>query len=213
MKWNLIKKINDQSLEGCSYHDRRIKELVRRECSFHCVYCAIHENSLGGIQGFHVEHYRPRKEFPSLENKQANLFYACPICNRFKSKDWPAEPQKNFGNASYPDPSKVDYSIIFQVNEKNGYIQGLYVAAKYMVEKLYFNRPQLILERRRYFLSQDLMNCRAQLKELTEKLKSKNNKKANVYLLKLLELNSSMMDLFLEEKNIPAYEIADVRRK
>lgn len=118
---------------------------------FHqCVYCTISEASFGGIRNFHIEHYKPKglDKFKSLENDYSNLYYACAICNSFKSDDWPRDPDYNFNVSCYPEPSKIDYSILFIVNEENGLIVGKHNTGVYLVNKLYLNRPQLLIDRK-----------------------------------------------------------------
>lgn len=212
MNWSLIEKKAKPSLEGRRYRDPKIKEFLRREGRLRCVYCAVHENALGGLQAFHVEHYRPRSKFPALENSLSNLFYACPICNRFKSNDWPAEPLPSFRNASYPDPSKVDYSILFRTNEKNGFISGVFVASKYVVERLYFNRPQLILERKECFLKEELGVLLDSYESLNEKLFIERDSKSISYIKKLAKISTRLNKLLIDRQNIPNYESSDVCR-
>src|SRR3989344_4366167 len=213
MKWALIQKTPNTTIEAYGCDDTRAKEFLRQEGGLRCVYCAIYENALGGVQGFHVEHYKPKKRFPALINILSNLFYSCPICNRFKSNDWPAEPNKKFGNSSYPNPSQVDYSILFEVDEKSGSIKGKFVASKYIVERLYFNRPQLILERRQHSLDEELNLLNGKNKDLIKELKTKSDKKSLVYLAKLADFSTKLNELFLALKKIPSYEISDVTRQ
>jgi hypothetical protein len=212
MKWTLIQKTPNAIIEAYGHDDIRVKEFLRQEGGLRCVYCAIHENALGGVQGFHVEHYKPKKRFPALINTLSNLFYSCPICNRFKSSDWPAEPKKKFGNSSYPNPSQIDYSILFEVDDKSGSVKGRFVASRYIVERLYLNRPQLILERRQYSMDEELDLLNQRNKELIEKLKAKNDKKSLAYLAKLADFSTKLNTLFLALKKIPSYEISDVSR-
>jgi len=215
MKWSQIIKTANPALEAYGYDDPRVKEFLRQEGGLRCVYCAVNENALGGIQAFHVEHYRPksRQEFRHLENSLSNLFYACPICNRFKGKDWPAEPNNRFGTSSYPDPSQVDYSILFKLNEKSGFVTGIYVASKYVVERLYFNRPQLILERKQYFLDRELEKLNEQYITFIQELGNKGNAKSIKYLQSLANLNGKLSQHLLCFKKIPSYEVSDVSRK
>lgn len=213
MKWSQIHKTPDPATEAYGCHDQRVKEYIRQEGGLRCVYCAVNENALGGVQAFHVEHYRPKSKFAHLEHSLSNLFYACPICNRFKSNDWPAEPQKRFGNSSYPDPSQVDYSDLFQVNEGSGFVSGLYVASKYIVERLYFNRPQLILERKQYYLDRELEGLNQAYAASIQELGAKGTKEATRHLTKLAGLSSKLSSHLLEFKKIPSYEVADVTRK
>lgn len=131
------------------------KNIVRDECKGQCVYCAIGEGNFGGVRNFHLDHYRPKKLFSALENAISNLFYACSICNSFKGADWPDEPSDDFSNFCYPDPSKVDYStILFQ--DKAGVVTSPTKSGQYLVERLFINRPQMILLRRREMLVDDI---------------------------------------------------------
>lgn len=145
MKWHRIPKENSKQPNKGAYPDW--KEIIAEECFHQCIYCTISENRFGGIRNFHVEHYRPRSKFKELENDIKNLYYACAICNTFKGSDWPEEPASDYSNISYPDPSLVDYCEIFSCYD-NGKIEGLFKSSKYMVEKLFLNRPQLLMERR-----------------------------------------------------------------
>lgn len=213
MRWSQIQKTSNPTLETYSYHDTRVKEFLRKEGDFRCVYCAVHENALGGIQSFHVEHYRPKTKFPALKHTLANLFYSCPVCNRFKSNDWPAEPHKTFKNSSYPDPSIVNYSILFELNNKNGFVVGKYVASKYIIERLYFNRPQLILERKQYFLDKELGDLNTEYSRLIQELGARSDLKSISYLKNLAKLSGQINQLILDLKKIPSYELVDVKRK
>ncbi|MCU0660387.1 MAG: HNH endonuclease [Candidatus Pacebacteria bacterium] len=215
MKWSLIQKTANPTIESYGCRDSRVKEFLREEGGFRCVYCAVHENALGGIQAFHVEHYRPKSkpEFAHLENSLSNLFYACPICNRFKANDWPGEPKKKHSVSSYPDPSTVDYSTLFKVSESTGLVSGPYVASKYMIERLYFNRPQLILERKEYFLRQAFEKLNADHAVLIGELVTKGGKTSGKLIKKLTDLNTKVTKHLMDLKKIPAYELADVRRR
>ena len=213
MKWSIIQKTPNPTVESYGYRHPRVKEFVRQEGGLRCVYCAIHENALGGVQAFHVEHYRPKSKFPALENALSNLFYSCPICNRFKSNDWPAEPQSSLGNSSYPDPSVVDYAILFGVNSKTGLVSGIKIASKYMIERLFFNRPQLILERRQYFLDEELQQLIKDNAVLLPALGKRGGATATKHLAKLSEISNKLNRLSLDLKKLPSYEIGDVTKK
>ena len=148
MNWKRIPKENSIAPTYGLYSDW--KPLLSVEGFHQCVYCTISEGSFGGIRNFHVEHYRPKAldEFKELENDYTNLFYSCSICNSFKSDDWPNHPDNTFNKAYYPDPSKVDYTQLFQVFEDSGLIAGQNYTGTYILNKLYLNRPQLIINRR-----------------------------------------------------------------
>lgn len=150
MKWKRIPKESASQPDSGNY--KAWKQLIADEGFHQCVYCAIPDASLGGLRSFHIEHYKPKSKFKDLENDINNLFYACPICNTFKSNDWPAEPNKDHSINSYPNPSILDYTDLFNTDPETGTISGKYIASKYIVEKLFLNRSQLIMERRLHYL-------------------------------------------------------------
>src|SRR5690606_2049579 len=108
---------------GSKYSDWK-PELARE--GFHqCVYCTISDASFGGIRNFHVEHYKPKglAQFAHLENDFSNLFYACAICNTFKSDDW-TDPVDDYSVGCYPDPSKKSYAELFNVDYSSAVVDG-----------------------------------------------------------------------------------------
>lgn len=173
MKWFKIDKTQTKQPEIGMYNDW--KALLADEGRHQCVYCAIPEASFGGIRNFHVEHYRPKsnEEFKHLKNAIANLFYACPVCNTFKGDDWPCSPPDNLSVPCYADPSVVDYNYIF-LRTGSLEIEGANQAARYMVEKLYLNRPQLIQERRQAYLQQRLTMAAEEIGTLFSRLSKLN---------------------------------------
>lgn len=212
MRWSQVQKVTDPSLDGRHHNNPNVKEHVRQEAQFKCVYCAIHENSLGGVQVFHVDHYRPKSIFPALETTLDNFYYSCPICNRFKSNDWPADPDTTHSFSCYPDPSGVDYNILFEVDTVSGLISGVFIASKYMVEKLYFNRPQLILERKKYFLDQEMDSLHRECKSLIEQLGRVNDKESTGLLKKLALFLVEIDQLRIKLDQTTPYEVSDVTR-
>ncbi|MFA5011259.1 MAG: HNH endonuclease [Ignavibacteria bacterium] len=149
MKYYQIKKEIKNKPKTGDYSDW--KHPISVECKNQCVYCTIIEKKFGGIRNFHVEHYRPKSLFPALENEWSNLFFSCSICNCFKSNDWPNEPDNTWSQKCYPDPSQIDYSTILEWSEKTNYkLEGKNISANYIIEKLFLNRPQLLLERKEY---------------------------------------------------------------
>ena len=123
------------------------KYLLAGEGNRQCVYCAVADTAWGGYRIFHVEHYRPKDTFPDLCDIIENLFYSCPVCNVFKGNDWPGDPSPALDSECYPDPCVTDYNTLFSETE-DGELEGRNTAARYVVERLYLNRAQLILERR-----------------------------------------------------------------
>ncbi len=204
MNWKLIYKSPlNQPLRG-NYTEW--KEQIAEECYHQCVYCAIHESSWGGIDHYQIDHFRPksRDEFKNLENDICNLFYACPVCNRFKSDDWPGDPA-DLENICYPDPSKTDYSTLFDIDPHFS-INGKYVSAKYLIHRLYLNRPQLIYERREFSLKNRGENL---LQEVNKLIKNINDKKLTN---RAFDLIVSIATHLHKRDKIRPYKLSDIRK-
>lgn len=208
MNWKKIEKDPSKQPANGIYSDW--KPLLAAEGFNQCIYCAIHENSMGGIRNFHVEHYRPKSKFTDLENDYCNLFYSCPICNTFKSNDWPNEPVDDNSVASYPNPSSIDYNTLFDVDIERGVIEGRNTAAKYIQEKIFLNRPQLITERRVYFLfrkgTDEINETKKLLKEIT------NNKDYRILSESFMDLSTGFIGLLEKFREIPHYRLGDIKR-
>lgn len=207
MNWKLIdKKKENQPTKG-TYSDW--KSLIAEECFYQCVYCSIHEAQFGGIDHFQIDHFKPQKKFPHLKDDILNLFYVCPICNRFKSDDWPGEPDLN--SISYIEPSKHNYSQIFQLKE-NFEIEGKYIAANYMIHRIYLNRAQLILERREFRLRKREIELRSTLNYLIEKVEKLDINTAFEALKKLRVAYDNLLTLEQRKRTISPYKLVDIRK-
>jgi hypothetical protein len=152
LKW--IVYIGQKRLQPTKGDYSEWKEDVAKYCGDRCTYCCIHVSRYGGIDNFHVDHFRPKSKFNALRKSINNLFLACAICNRFKSDHWPSDPCTDHSVAAFPDPLEVDYNSLFAFNGLR--VQGLFVASRYVVEQLYLNRPQLLRERRLAMLRERL---------------------------------------------------------
>jgi hypothetical protein len=208
MKWFRIpKELSTQPKVG-NYRDW--KEELSIEGKNQCVYCSINTNSFGGIRNFHVEHYRPKSKdkFPELTDKFYNLFFACSICNGFKSDDWPNEPSKKLDNESYPDPSKIDYSNILYWN-KQFLIESEHFTGRYIVQKLFLNRPQLVLERKSYYLHEELRIESEKLKNVVLQIKEQDD--SDVIIETMVQLIDTTI-LLIEGKYINPYMAKQIRR-
>jgi hypothetical protein len=209
MEWKRIPKENSRQPEEGTYSDW--KPLLAEEGFHQCVYCAIPEPQFGGIRNFHIEHYKPksRREFEHLINDIRNLFYACAICNTFKGADWPSDPVHNFSNPSYPDPGNTCYEEIFS-REEGGLIRGRYTAAVYMIEKLYLNRPQLLLERRIAKIFSRFEELQSFLAKVIPMLKDV--KDSSGYMARIASFQNDMIELLVKLRKLPPYKNEDVRR-
>jgi hypothetical protein len=167
VRWYRIPTPRISQPSSGSYNDWKAQ--LADEGRYQCVYCAIPEASWGGFRNFHVEHYRPKNRFAALLNNIENLFYCCAVCNSFKREDWPSEPTDALDEPCYPLPSAVDYNDIFSVSPK-GELAGENAAARYVAERLYLNRPHLLLERREAMLESRFVATVARLNALTDEL-------------------------------------------
>lgn len=208
MNWRLIIKDSATQPKTGTFSDW--KEQIARECFYQCIYCSIHENQFGGIDHYHIEHYRPKsnERFKELENDITNLYYSCPICNRFKSNDWPNDPE-DLDLVCYPDPSSHDYTELFEVHKENYLLTGKYVSARYMSEKLYLNRPQLIYERREELLKRKEAELMGLINEYRE---IHNLNDDNGFLRSYLDLLSELHNTLNKRLQIRPYKLADIRK-
>lgn len=65
----------------------KYRKYLRKATGFSCAYCTISESESPGAT-FNIDHFRPQKEFPSLEASCENLRYTCPRCNSYKRNRW-----------------------------------------------------------------------------------------------------------------------------
>jgi len=200
MSWFKIDKVSGDPNRHSRY--RAWKPDLRLEGRKQCVYCCVREGSFGGYRNFHVEHFRPKSVYIDLTDAYVNLFYACSICNSFKSDAWPGDPNADLSNTAFPDPSQVDYST-FMVTTADGEVVGQNVAAKYTVERLYLNRPQLLIDRR-------LKGLESRLKGLIERAKREVTGDEEKVALTAILLDVSK--LLLSMRDDAPYEPGDITR-
>jgi hypothetical protein len=171
-----------------------------------CVYCSISEASFGGLRNFHVEHYKPKAVFPEFENEYGNLFFACAICNSFKRDDWPGECDQDLSEMAYPNPASVNIGDYIDVNSVDGEVTGTRNATKYLIERLFLNRPQLILERR-------TGHAFARLDEMREHLSRVADQTRDVQLLQeIVRRVNRVAALFGEYRRAIPYKNEDTKR-
>jgi hypothetical protein len=213
MNWRRIPKEKSNQPATGTYRDW--KPLLAEEGFHQCVYCSISESSFGGIRNFHVEHYKPKGDsrFTHLENIFSNLFYACPICNGFKSDDWPCEPNNDLNIICYPDPSVIDYSHIFTLDYLTGLIDGINIAAKYILNKLHLNRPQLIINRREQILEKRYEEVKTRTSTQFAKLISiEINDEEKILLIELFNAIKNVEAIFHSREQTTPYTNEQIRR-
>jgi hypothetical protein len=209
MRWKRVTDNRTQPTQG-KYSDWKTN--IANDCFQQCVYCAISESVYGGIDNFHIDHLKPRSLFEALEQIITNLFLACAICNRFKSNDWPADYLDDHSQPSYPDPATYDYNELFQIDLDTYIVIGLYPATAYVTEKLYLNRPQLLIERRTSFLNERIAALEEKVRSVVETIRKVEIPETNELLLRLLTAMMDLSKLKREADMARPYELEDVRR-
>lgn len=204
MNYRLIPKDKKTQPAKGVYSDWKVQ--IADECFKQCVYCSIHENHWGGIDHFHIDHFRPKSiaAFSHLINDICNLFYACPICNRFKKDDWPANP--DLAIPSYPDPSITNYSTIFTFSITTFQISGNNPSANYVIHRLYLNRPQLVYERR----ETNLKNKELQLFQEIAQLAPQTNDMALI--TNAFTLIAKIKTHLAKRETIRPYKLSEIRK-
>lgn len=209
MRWKRVASVRAQP-EGGKYSDWKAD--IANDCCQQCVYCAISESAYGGIDNFHIDHFRPISRFEDLENIITNLFLACAICNRFKSDDWPGEHLDDHSVPSYPDPSSYDYNDLFDIDSETYLVSGRFRATTYLTQKLYLNRPQLLMERRSFLLRERITKLEESIRNLLKLLADADLPNIPDLLSRLLEGTLDLSELTRAADNARPYEREDVRR-
>ena len=193
---------------------RNWKSAVATDCGGQCVYCAIHESRFGGLANFHVEHHRPKSNprFVGLTNVITNLYLACAICNWFKGSDWPNDPAKDHSVPAYPDPAKWNYNDLFAIENGTYLVSGRYAASTYVTERLYLNRPQLIMERRSSEIENRLMQFEYFAVATAKELEGHGEKQATKLVVEILKVVVELNQRFREANRVRPYELADIKR-
>ncbi len=213
MNWRRIQKENSIQPSSGTYRDDNWKVQIAEECYHRCVYCAIHEARFGGIRNFHIEHYKPKSltRFRHLENDIKNLFLACSICNCFKKADWPNDPNHKLNVCCYPDPSLIDYSTIIELDNSSYQLRGKKIASRYFIERLFLNRPQLLLERRYSLIITEYNELTNDLKDRIKKI-GDYRKKSKFY-GRLIDIISAFQKLLQQLESVPPYTVEQVKRQ
>lgn len=137
------------------YTDYRL--FLRDDFNNRCGYCDDDDFYSGGVRGYHIDHFKPKKHdlFPELMNEYSNLVYSCSYCNQAKSFKWKED--------GFVDPCSNEYNNHLSRNE-DGRIQHISERGKYIFYNL-----------KLYLLRHDLLWSLDRLKEQKEELKEKIN--------------------------------------
>lgn len=152
---------------GSWYAYRHYEVEITNDCLERCVYCDVHIKEIG-LEGFHLDHFRPQDVFPDLINTPDNLVIGCPKCNRWKSSHWPVSVELGLthnDNVGFIDPFGHNRLDFFKVNS-DGTLTPLKGPSQYLINLLNLNRASRVLVRRNRLLSCKLDQL-IQLAELT----------------------------------------------
>ena len=107
---------------------------LRDEFAFRCAYCLRREQWDRSLS-MEVEHFQPTSQSPDQRLTYDNLLYACPHCNRAKSLQVVASPERAF----------IEDNVEVQ---SDGTIVGHSPEARSIIEKLRLNSAAMVHFRR-----------------------------------------------------------------
>lgn len=148
---------------------RRYKKQLRKDFKARCGYTNCPDHWFGGIDTFHIDHFKPQSTHPQLKTKYTNLVYCCSYVNRAKNND----------EGPYLDPCDEDYNKHFYRNAEGKIIpfsssdSAVYMSKKL---KLYLKRYSIIWK------LEQLEKRMDKLKELTE-IPDDDDREQNIKLL------------------------------
>ena len=208
MNWKIIDKSGTKQPGKGTYS--AWKKVLADEGSNQCVYCGTKDHRLGGIRHFHVEHYKPKSVFPLLINNIYNLYYACPICNIFKSNDW-YKVTGNLNDVFYPEPSKFNYRDLFEL-DTGGKITSRSRCGNYLISKLGLNRRQLVLDRQFTMLLSGYATLKEEYRGIRDSLMRENSNESRAMLMKLWSAYDKVIDQKDQMFENAPYSIDDTKR-
>jgi hypothetical protein len=123
----------------------KAREHLRRDFDYRCAYCMIHEQQIGGMESFSIDHFRPRSKGGRV-NDYTNLYWTCNGCNRVKAESWPTALERSQG-VRFADPCREqDYGSHFIENGR-GELVPRTRCGEYHIFVLRLNRPSRVAYR------------------------------------------------------------------
>lgn len=134
-----------------------------------------------------------------------------PFAMYLKGDSWPGEPPEDHATSCFPNPSKVDYNVLFDLDYDLGIVEGKFVASRYSVTALHLNRPQLVIERRTY--QADLLTKEVLVigHQLLNRLKKVNSAQASELAIRMGQLFIEIVNLEIELRQIRPYTPKQLR--
>lgn len=132
-----------------------------------CGYCGKNKNAFN--QRFEIEHFAPKKKFPSREHDYSNLVLSCSKCNKHKLQKWVTNDAyvSIQGNTGFIDPATEEFDNNI-IREENGNIVGITDLGKYMCKELKLDiRPMsLIWKVNKLYELKEKIECKDDIKSL-----------------------------------------------
>jgi hypothetical protein len=176
------------------------------------VYCSLQEAENGGLDNFHIDHFRPKSRFNPLRDTMANLLLSCAICNRFKSDDWPGEPAADHSVPAYIDPATTNYNEVLTVDQSNYRVAAASVAGRYMVERLYLNRPQMIRHWRSRFIARRIGEMEDYASEVLTLAQTADSPELGKLAMKIAGETIQIGKAFRKACELPPYLYGEIKR-
>ena len=145
---------------------RNAQPYLRRDFNHRCAYCCVHEQQIGGPQGFCIDHFKPRSKGGPV-NEYTNLYWVCRSCNMIKHDKWPTREQHRRGYR-FADPCREQDGGAHFVESDDGLLQPLTPCGEYHVSTLRLNRTWLREHRRFRTQKQSRLNVAHQLRAEVE---------------------------------------------
>ncbi len=129
------------------------RDMVRQRANFRCEYCRISDHDSAAATVFETEHIIPKADFsnddPKIDDPD-NLAWACPSCNRHKSKKSQA-PDPSTDNSTPLFNPRIDQWSKHFLARSSGHIIGLTPTGKATVQTLQFNKQARVECRLMYY--------------------------------------------------------------
>ena len=132
---------NPGALDARKYDDPTNKDALRKSTSGKCMYC---EGKMEPFSYAHIEHIKPKKEFPELEFAWENLGFSCQRCNTNKGSKYDVDIP--FINPYDENPEDYIDFLGFFAYKKNGSKRG-----QYTIHEIGLNRDDLVVSRKDKF--------------------------------------------------------------
>ncbi|MFC0875763.1 HNH endonuclease [Saccharicrinis sp. FJH2] len=148
------------------YKQNEVSEVLKKmNGGGYCYYC---EQKIGKTDYAHIEHYKPKNQFPELCFEWKNLHYSCHKCNIKKGVKW---------NLEHPilDPCDEDTNIENHISYSLWELSGESDNALTTIDTFYLNdieeREELVDARKKVFL--ELLRVIESINMISDKVKKR----------------------------------------